>query len=81
MFPKASVQEKFSKMIKVRLITDLRDDKSIANRKMQETKYQSTALPLYVIITPDEKELGRIAYTDNEAEFLKFLDLGINYKK
>lgn len=81
MFPKASVQERLSKMVKVRLITDLRDDKSQASRKMQETKYQSTALPLYVIITPDEQELGRIAYTDNEAEFLKFLDLGAAYKK
>ena len=43
---------------------------------MEIDVYCTVALPTYIIITPEGKELGRISYTNSESEFLEFLAKG-----
>lgn len=77
MFPRPAVQEALNKMVKVKLYTDKRNDpESERYKKMQIDVYGTVALPTYIIITPEGKELGRISYTNSESEFLEFLAKG-----
>jgi thiol:disulfide interchange protein DsbD len=77
MFPRPAVQEGLSKMVAVKLYTDKRNDpESERYKKMQIDVYGTVALPTYIIITPEGKELGRISYTNSESEFLEFLAKG-----
>ena len=74
MFPRKEVQAELEKMIKVRLFTDRRhvpQDK--INQQMQEERYGSVELPLYVIVTPDEKLIAKTPFDDNQDAFLAFL--------
>ena len=74
MFPRKEVQAEMNKMIKVRLYTDRRhvpQDK--VNQQMQETRYGSVELPLYVILTPDEKLIAKTPFDDSQSNFLSFL--------
>ncbi len=75
MFTKGSVIERFDKMIKVKLFTDRRTVESDKiNKQMQQERFNSIELPLYVIMTPDEKLIGSLAFTRDETEFINFLD-------
>jgi thiol:disulfide interchange protein DsbD len=75
MFTKGSVIERFDKMIKVKLFTDRRTVESDRiNKQMQQERFNSIELPLYVILTPDEKLIGSLAFTRDENEFINFLD-------
>ena len=74
MFPRKEIQAELEKMIKVRLFTDRRhvpQDK--INQQMQEQRYGSVELPLYVIVTPDEKLIAKTPFDDNQDAFLAFL--------
>ena len=48
------------------------------NKEFQKTKFNSIELPLYVILTPDEKLVGTKAFTRDLQEFLDFLEKGVN---
>lgn len=75
MFTKASVIERFEKMVKLKLFTDRRTVESDKiNKQMQQERFNSIELPLYVIMTPDEKLIGTLAFTRDEKEFINFLD-------
>lgn len=74
MFVKPSVVERFEKMVLVKLITDKRGEPYESNKKLQQEKFGSIALPLYVLLTPDGKEIAQSVYTTDEQEFLDFLD-------
>jgi len=77
MFPRPAVAEAMSKMVKVKLYTDIRNDaESNKNKKMQLEQFGTVALPTYIIINPDGKEIARISYTSSEDEFLNFLNKG-----
>ncbi len=77
MLPRPAVKEALNKMVKVKLYTDKRNNpESERYKKMEIDVYGTVALPTYIIITPDGKELGRISYTDSESEFLNFLAKG-----
>ncbi len=74
MFPRKEVQDEMNKMIKLRLYTDRRhvpQDK--INQDMQETRYGSVELPLYVILTPSEKLIAKTPYDANQNNFISFL--------
>jgi len=43
------------------------------NREIQDQRFKSTALPLYVVIGPDGRERGRLTGIINNDEFLAFL--------
>jgi thiol:disulfide interchange protein DsbD len=77
-FPLPQVQKYFSGMINVKLYTDRREEPELSNKEFQKTKFNSIELPLYVILTPDEKLVGTKAFTRDLQEFLDFLEKGAN---
>lgn len=75
MFTKSSVVERFDNFIRVKLFTDRRTvDSDRKNKQMQQERFNSIELPLYVLLTPDEKLIGSLAFTRDEKEFVNFLD-------
>lgn len=77
-FPLPQVQEYFSGMINVKLYTDRRVEPELSNKAFQKSMFNSIELPLYVILTPDEKLVGTKAFTRDLQEFLDFLEKGAN---
>lgn len=73
MFPRQDVKTLMGKMVKVKLYTDRKVEPYISNKKFQQDRFGSIALPLYVIMSPKEDFLGSKSYTTNEVEFRKFL--------
>lgn len=78
MFTKQDVKAKMDQMIKVKLFTDRREEPYLSNKQFQEDRFGSIELPLYVIMTPDEKLLGTKSFTRDEQEFNEFLQKGID---
>lgn len=75
MFTKNSVIERFEKMVRVKLFTDRRTVESDRkNKQMQQERFNSIELPLYVLLTPEEILIGSLAFTRDEKEFIDFLD-------
>lgn len=77
-FPLPEVQKYFEGMINVKLYTDRREEPELSNKEFQQTMFNSIELPLYVILTPDEKLVGTKAFTRDLQEFLDFLEKGAN---
>lgn len=76
-FPDLEVAGLMKDMIKVKLYTDRRKEPELSNKKMQETRFNSIDLPLYVIQTPDEQVLGTKVFTRDKQEFISFLKKGV----
>lgn len=74
MFPKSSVQSLMDKMVKVRLYTDRRTEPYTTNKTMMQTRFQTIELPLYAIISSDDRVIDTQAFTKSEQEFLEFLN-------
>lgn len=77
MFLKAAIQTVLGRFVKVRLHTDRKTEICLANKKMQEQRFDSIELPLYVLTTPDEKVLTTGSFTRDEVGFLGFLHKGL----
>lgn len=73
MFTRPSVSTLLNSMVKVKLYTDSRKESELANRQMQQDRYGSIDLPLYVILDNDEKMIATKAFTRDEEEFVTFL--------
>lgn len=74
---KPEIEKAIEGFIPVRLYTDGPKEFSRRYAKMQDTKFGTVALPLYVILSPDERELGRFeGYDPNPEAFLKFIEGG-----
>lgn len=73
-FTKPEIQERFGKMVKVKLVTDVRGEPYESNKNLQLEKYGTVALPMYVILTPDGKTIDKTSYTPDVAKFAEFLD-------
>ena len=73
MFLKAAVQNVLDRFVKVRLHTDRKTEICLANKKMQEQRFDSIELPLYVLTTPDERVITTSSFTRDDASFLGFL--------
>ena len=76
-FPLPQVQKYFTGMINVKLYTDRREEPELSNKAFQKNMFHSIELPLYVILTPDEKLIGTKAFTRDLQEFLDFLEKGV----
>lgn len=74
MFPKPSVQSLMDKMVKVRLYTDRRTEPYTTNKTMMQTRFQTIELPLYAIVSSDDRVIDTQAFTKDEQEFLEFLN-------
>ncbi len=77
MFPRPQIQAALSKLVLADLYTDGAEPVNDQNAKMQESRFQTVATPLYVILDGDEKVIATFAgSTKDTAEFLKFLQSG-----
>lgn len=73
LYPNPQVQELFAKFSRAKLYTDEPE-----NKDLQLKKFNTVALPLYVIIDPDtEQVIAKIELTQDPAEFITFLKKGI----
>ena len=81
MFKKTEISSLLNEFVKVKLYTDRRGEPYTSNKKLQEEKYGSVALPLYVILSPDADFIGTKAFTRDINEFVTFLNKGIESKK
>ncbi|MEJ5245133.1 MAG: cytochrome c biogenesis protein CcdA [Bacteroidota bacterium] len=73
-FTLPEVAAKLNELVKVKLITDLREEPYISNKKYQMEHFNSVAIPFYVLMNADGKVINQIAFTTNKDEFLKFLN-------
>jgi thiol:disulfide interchange protein len=81
MFPKLEVKKELDRFVLARLYTDREtpehktgDEK---NAERQSAQFNSAALPLYAIISPDEKPLATFqSLTRDKQEFIGFLQRG-----
>ncbi|MFC2131998.1 cytochrome c biogenesis protein CcdA [Bacteroidota bacterium] len=72
-FPLESIRTLLDKMVKVKLITDVKEEPYISNKRMQLEKYNSVAIPLYVILTPEGEIIATEVFNNDEDEFRSFL--------
>jgi thiol:disulfide interchange protein DsbD len=78
MFPKPAIHDRLEKFVLVDLYTDGTDAASLENQKLQETKFQTVAIPHYAIVRPDETVIaGFEGLTKDENEFVTFLNRGL----
>ncbi len=77
MFSRTEIAQRLTNFVKIKLYTDSRKPEEQANKQFQQDRYNSIELPLYVILSPDEKLIGSSAFTRDADEFKKFLDKGL----
>ncbi len=74
MFPRPEIAAALKDLVLVELYTDGTDAASEANRKVQDQKFATVAIPYYAIIDADEKVIASFDHrTTSTAEFLEFL--------
>lgn len=78
----ASVKGVLKKFVFAELYTDRLNDSKWSevdkeNRRIQKERFASVALPLYVILGPDDKERSRLTGMSTTGEFLEFLKKGL----
>jgi thiol:disulfide interchange protein DsbD len=77
MFPRPEISGALSRFVLVELYTDGTDAASQANQRLQETKFQTVAIPHYAIVGPDETIIASfVGLTKSTNEFLAFLNRG-----
>ncbi|MCC6539791.1 MAG: thioredoxin family protein, partial [Bryobacterales bacterium] len=77
MFPRTEIAEALKDFVVVELYTDGTDAASEENQKLQEGKFNTVAIPHYVIVDGDEKILASFAgLTKDSRQFLQFLAAG-----
>lgn len=74
MFPQPAVTAELEKFVRVKLFTDGEGEPYEGFQRMQEERYGTIALPLYVILNPDESPVAKFeGLTRNPDEFINFL--------
>jgi hypothetical protein len=75
------VQELLKNYVFAELYTDRRDpahkQKDEENARLQEDRFATAALPLYVVLGPDGRERARLLGKSNVPEFVEFLKKGL----
>ncbi|NOY05939.1 MAG: cytochrome C biogenesis protein [Chlorobi bacterium] len=79
LFTRDDVKELFSRYVLVRLYTDGQGEEYEENRRFQEDRFGTVALPLYVIIDEKGSEIARFpGMTRDPGEFVRFLRQGLS---
>lgn len=74
-FPRPDVQARLKDYVLVRLYTDGQGEVYLRNRALQEQRFGTVALPLYVTISPEDEVLATFpGLTRKPQEFVDFLD-------
>jgi thiol:disulfide interchange protein DsbD len=77
-FPNPEVQSLFSKYVKVKLVTDVQEEPYISNKNFQLNKFQSVALPFYVIVDQNtEATIATQSFSKELTDFTGFLKKGV----
>ncbi len=77
MFTRPEIREALSKFVLVELYTDGTDAESEKNQILQESKFQTVAIPFYAILDPEEKVVATFPrLTKSSDEYLEFLNQG-----
>ena len=74
------IQDELKGFVVAELYTDGTPWKAENNKFLKE-RFKTSALPLYVTLSPDGKERSRLVGTASKDEFLKFLRAGVDGKK
>ena len=78
-FEEPPVQELFKDFVLLRLYTDAGENHR-EYQKMEVERFNTAALPFYVILTPDNKEVTRFPGMDPDvSKFVDFLERGKNF--
>src|ERR1035437_5265009 len=73
-FSRPDVKEIFGNFVLARLYTDKGSANNDSNRDMEETRFNTIALPYYVIVSPDDKPLATFpGFTRDVESFKAFL--------
>ena len=74
MFTRPEVAEALGSYVLLELYTDGTDAVSEANQKLQESRFQTVAIPYYAVFDSDQRSVATFAgLTRNAADFLAFL--------
>ena len=74
MFPRPEILPLLKDFVLVDLYTDGTDQASEENQRLEEKKFETTAIPYYAILDPDERVIATFpGLTRNAAEFANFL--------
>lgn len=77
MFTQPEIAASMKDFVLVDLYTDGTDDDSLKNQEMQESKYNTVAIPFYAIVSPDGNTIATFAgLTREPAEWKAFLRQG-----
>jgi len=77
MFPQPEVEAALKRFVLVRLYTD-GGPRAEENQGFQVTRFGDAALPLYVILSPDDKEIARFSGMTRDVQaFVAFLKRGL----
>ncbi len=79
-FPKPTVKNLMSDLVRVRLYTDRKSEADKWNKNMMTSRFNSIELPLYAIISPDDKILETQSFTRDQSEFVDFIKKGTEQK-
>jgi thiol:disulfide interchange protein DsbD len=75
MFPRPEIRAELSKFVLVRLFTDREGQPYQSQQQMEKDRFESVALPLYAIITPNGQIKASFpGLTRDPKEFLRFLN-------
>jgi thiol:disulfide interchange protein len=80
MFTRPEIAAAMNQYVLLELFTDGSDAASEQNQKIQETKFNTIAIPYYAILDPDEKVVATSAFTKDPLEYLDFLKKGLTSK-
>jgi thiol:disulfide interchange protein DsbD len=73
-FPQPAIRNELEKFVRVQLFTDGEGEPYEGFQKMQEERFGTVALPLYAIVSPEDKILAKFeGLTRNPEEFVSFL--------
>jgi thiol:disulfide interchange protein len=77
MFTRPEIAAAMNEYVLLELYTDASDAVSEENQKIQDSKFQTIAIPFYAILDPDEKVIATSAFNKDPQEYLEFLKKGL----
>jgi len=75
-FPLPEVRRLLQQFVRVQLHTDGKDKER--HQKFQVERFGTVELPLYAIMSPDDREIVRGSFTRDPAQFARFLQQGLD---
>lgn len=81
MFTREDVRDLMNQYVLARLYTDGAKPSGKINRQMQKNRFKTIDLPLYVVVSADDKVIEKTVYTRDDKAFKNFLKRGLQHTK